>query len=314
MSDHVWYSTANSHNERELTIVNAALLISKPPTKEKRVRVKVRMLLSGTVNMGSPEWLDKAYSYVAESGDKICPQLDLRGYDLKFSADNLFDKDGVSASHCDMRSFEIVEFGPAEEPDVVVNFCLYLPFSTALWSYLGQYGGELVWCSFTPGVPDVQPTSPDDQPMLTSGDNDEDDEEPEDDLDDEEAEEIDAEADTDNEAAQDDTQDVVLEDAMQIFESHGKVSAVELQRVLSISYVKAAHVIEKMQAKGMVSKPDVNGVRSLIAQGNKPATSGPKDLAAYHEKVLEAEPEKKKRGRPRKDTVNPLTVDAATAF
>jgi len=318
MSEHVWYSTANNHNERELTIVNAALLISKPPTKEKRVRVKVRMMLSGTINMGSPEWLDKAYAYVAENGDKISPQLELRGYDLKFSADNLFEKNGVNVSHCDMRSFEIVEFGSAEEPDVVANFCIYLPFSTAIWGWLGQFGGETCWCSFTPGVPtEDKPAGPsDDQPALTAGDDEgEDDEEGEEDE--AEVREIDEETelDPDNEHGSDETSDVVLEDALHVFETHGKVSAVELQRVLSISYVNAAHIIDRMESKGMVTKGDVNGVRSLTGSGNVPQKSGPKNLAAYHEEVLEAEAPKKGRGRPRKTPpVDPLTVDTATAF
>lgn len=242
MSEHVWYSTANSHNERELTIVNATLLISKPPTKEKRVRVKVRMFLSGTVNMGSPEWLDKAYAYVAETGDKISPQLELRGYDLKFSADTLFDTNGVSATHCDMRSFEIVEFGSTEEPDVVVNFCIYLPFSTAIWAWLGQFGGDACFCSFTPSVPGLVESSH--QPgdvalvegnLLGDGEEEEEDDEPEFDEDVEDEEEASA------------------------------------------------------------------GGRS-----------GPKELAAYHESVVQGEV-KKGRGRPRK-IVDPLTVQEPAVF
>ena len=156
---------------------------------------------------------------------------------------------------------------------------------------------------------ETQPTTPDDQPALTAGDESED--EPEEDK--EESEIDEDELDPDNETGKDDTGDVVLEDALHVFESHGKVSAVELQRVLSISYVRAAHIIEKMEAKGMVTRGDENGVRSLIASGNKPARSGPKELAAYHEKVLDGT-ETRKRGRPRKTAVDPLSVNEATAF
>jgi hypothetical protein len=311
MADTSFYSTQNHHNEIELTIVNASLLVSKPPTKEKRVRIKVRMLLSGSVNMGSPSWLDKAYAYVAENGDKISPQLELRGYGLQFSADNLFEKDGVKAVHCDMCSFEIVQFGSTEEPEVVANFCIYLPFSAAIWQWLGAYGGESCWCSFTPGVPEETPEPTDDQPALTSGDDEENEEDEEDDE--AEGQEIDSEElDPDNEVtAQDD--DVVLEDALHVFESHGKVSAVALQRVLQVSYVKAAHIIDRMEVKGMVSKADENGVRSLSASAKKPAKNEPKNLAAYHEKVVDQEV-KRGRGRPRKTPVDPLTVNTATAF
>ena len=196
---------------------------------------------------------------------------------------------------------------------MLLLFTIYMPFSAASWQWLGNFGGESCWCAFTPGVPDEkpEPTGTDDQPALTSGDEDEDEEE----VDETEGQEIDEdELDPDNEVAQDSTNDVVLEDALHVFESHGKVSAIELQRVLSISYVNAAHVIDRMEGKGMVSIPDVNGVRSLVATGKAPTKSGPADLAAYHEKVLDGGAVKRGRGRPRKTPVDPLTVDAATAF
>ena len=313
MADTVFYSTQNHHNERELTIVNIAMLVGKAPTKEKRIRIKVRMLLSETINMGSPEFLDHAYSYVAQNHDVVSPKVEFRGYDLHFSADNLFEAEGVKSPRCQMRSFEVAECGDSENPDVATTFTIYMPFSAASWQWLGNFGGESCWCAFTPGVPDEkpEPTGTDDQPALTSGDEDEDEEE----VDETEGQEIDEdELDPDNEVAQDSTNDVVLEDALHVFESHGKVSAIELQRVLSISYVNAAHVIDRMEGKGMVSKPDVNGVRSLVATGNVPQKSGPKTLAAYHEQTLDAEPVKRGRGRPRKVVVDPLTVDVATAF
>ena len=119
--------------------------------------------------------------------------------------------------------------------------------------------------------------------------------------------------DNEHEVVQED--DTVLADALHVFEAHGKVSAVELQRVLSISYVKAAHIIERMEGRGMVSKADENGVRTLLARKDTPSKSGPKDLASYHESVLETEsPVKRGRGRPRKNPVDPLTIDVATAF
>ena len=57
MSDHNYYEAANSHNQREVTIVNVALLVGKAPTKEKRIRIKARDALSGHPNMGAPDWL-----------------------------------------------------------------------------------------------------------------------------------------------------------------------------------------------------------------------------------------------------------------
>ena len=316
MSDHTFYSTANHHNERELTIVNVAQLVGKAPTKDKRIRIKVRMLLSETINMGSPEWLDKCHRFVAENGDKIQPSITFKGYDLHFSAQNLFEAEGVKSPRCQMKSFEIHQCGDSENPDVAASFVIYTPYSGPLWQWLGAFGGESCWCSFTPGVPsETQPTSPDDQPALTSGDDEEEeDDETEDDAEGEEIDEEEVELDPDNEHEVVQEDDTVLADAMHVFESHGKVSAVELQRVLSISYVKAAHIIDRLEVKGLVSKGDENGVRVLNASGTVPQKSGPKSLAAYHEKVLDGGEVKRGRGRPKKVSVDPLTVDTATAF
>ena len=54
--------------------------------------------------------------------------------------------------------------------------------------------------------------------------------------------------------------------------------------------------------------PDAGEVIEMPA-----SKSDAKSLAAYHEKVLDTE-QKRGRGRPRKNTVDPLTVNVATAF
>ena len=121
LADHTWYSTSNDHNQRELTIVNVAQLVGKAPTKEKRIRVKVRMILTDNINMGSPDWLDRAARFVSETHDTVTPSIEFKGYDLHFSADNLFEHKGVKAPRCQMRSFEIHECGDSEQPDVAVT-------------------------------------------------------------------------------------------------------------------------------------------------------------------------------------------------
>ena len=241
MADHNFYETTNNHNQRELTIVNVALLVGKAPTKEKRVRIKVRMIMSGHPNMGAPDWLSAAQIFVSQWHDPVYPAIDFKGYDLHFSTENLFGAEGVKSPRCQMRSFEVAEFGPSEQPDVVANFVIYSPFSTALWAWLGQYGGDSCWCSLTPGLGEAGSAS-EDEP---DGDNED---------------EIDAdEPDEDTENSDDQDEDTGL---------------------------------------------------ALVPSGGK---SSAKDLAAYHLDELEKEA-KRGRGRPRKTPVDPLTVDAATAF
>lgn len=156
MSDHTFYELTNGHNQRELTIVNVALLVGKAPTKEKRIRIKVRMILSGHPNMGAPEWLSACEVFVSQHHDVVSPSIEFKGYDLHFSADNLFGQEGTKSPRCTMRSFEVHECGDSEEPDVACSFVIYTGFSTALWAWLGQYGGDSCFCSFTPGLGDPQ--------------------------------------------------------------------------------------------------------------------------------------------------------------
>jgi hypothetical protein len=96
--------------------------------------------------------LFRSQAFVSQWHDPVYPEISFKGYDLHFNSDNLFGPEGVKSPRCQICAFEIVEAGSAEEPDVVVNFKIYTPFSTALWSWLGAYGGDSCWCSFTPGV------------------------------------------------------------------------------------------------------------------------------------------------------------------
>ena len=120
---------------------------------------------------------------------------------------------------------------------MVANFVIYTPFSTNLWSYLGQYGGDTVWCSFTPGLGESggSDDSKEEQEIDNDGENDAEDE---DDLD------------PDNETEGDDP---------------------ELDKPEELEYEDGPTLVR----------------------------SGPKELAAYHEKVVEAEA-KRGPGRPKK--------------
>ena len=228
MADHNYYELTNGHNQREITIVNVALLVGKAPTKEKRIRIKVRDVLSGHPNMGAPDWISAAHAFVAQWHDPVYPAINFKGYDLHFNTDNLFGEQGVKAPRGQMRGFEIIESGPSEEPDIVANFVIYAPFSTALWSYLGQYGGDTCWCSFTPGLGEVG--------------------EPEDDGDD-----VDSENDDEDEDA------------------------------------AATHDEDEADALELAAGDDPELDKEEVIEYEEGKKSGPKDLAAFHEKELEKE-------------------------
>ena len=173
MAEHVFYSTEERRNERQIRILSVGSLVSKPPTKEKRISIKVRMPLSGATNMGAPEWLDNAYVFVAQNHDTVTPNIEFKGFTIDFSTENLFGE-SVSSPDTIMRAFEIAEFSDAENPDVAMTFTIRMQFSTAMWDWLGQYVGDDVWAKFVPGEAGVAvPSGEEDGTTLDDGNNEE---------------------------------------------------------------------------------------------------------------------------------------------
>jgi hypothetical protein len=184
MADTTFYAVENHHNERQIRILSVGSLVSKPPTKEKRISIKVRMPLSGTVNMGAPEWIDEAFLYVCKHGsDKVTPDVEIKGYSIDFSAENLFGDD-IKSPNCTMKGFEIAEFGNEETPDVALSFTIRMPFTSKKWDWLGNYVGEEVWAKFIPGELGTAFVEDEDGTLLDDGENDgEDDLDPDDEHD-----------------------------------------------------------------------------------------------------------------------------------
>jgi hypothetical protein len=244
VATHEFYSTENRHNERQIRILSVGSLVSKPPTKEKRISIKVRMPLSGTINMGAPEWLDNIFIFVSKNHDMVTPDIEFKGYSIGFNADNLFGAEGFNGQECTMKGFQIYEAGDAENPDVVMDFSIRLQFATKRWDWLGQYVGDDVWCKFTPGESGTaQVDTEQDGTLLDDGEND-------DEESDEEGEDVPTsgeEDDTEEDSDLDTPEELVYEDG------------------------------------------------PTLVKGK----SGAKDLAAYHEGVVEAEA-KRGPGRPKK--------------
>jgi hypothetical protein len=181
MSTSNFFSTENRHNERLIRILSVGSLVSKPPTKEKRISIKVRMPLSnggvGTGIMGAPEFIEAGYMFVAKHGDTVTPDMEFKGYALEFSAENLFGEP-ILAGDSIMRGFEISEFGNEEAPDVVLSFTIRIPFSGNRWQWLGMFVGEDVWAKFTPGeAGTVRVETEQDGTLLDDGENDDDEDE-----------------------------------------------------------------------------------------------------------------------------------------
>lgn len=138
----------NRGNERKIILSSATLLVGKAPTKTKRIKLKVRMPLTGQKVAGTPEWIANAMTFVGQSHDIVTPQVDLSGFDVAFSDDTLFEAK-ATAVKSQLRKFTILETGDSESPDIEMQFSIYAPFSTELWKFCGQMGGEEFWAKFT---------------------------------------------------------------------------------------------------------------------------------------------------------------------
>ena len=149
MSDTQFFTRGRSKgNERRILLSSFTCLVGKAPTKAKRLKLKIRMYLTGQKMTGMPEWIANAMTFVAKSHDIVTLQNDLSGFEIAFSDDSLFAKE-VLANKCDLRKFVIMETWPSEEPDVEMQFVIYAPFTKSLWNWCGQYAGEEFWAEFT---------------------------------------------------------------------------------------------------------------------------------------------------------------------
>jgi hypothetical protein len=240
MLDNQFYAVENDHNIRQIRILSVGSLVSKQPAKEKRISIKVRMPLSGTINMGAPEQIDHAYLFVAQNHQKVTLDKEFDGYCIEFSVENLFGEP-VVGNDCAMKSFEIFEMGKEESPDVVMTFTVRMSFSKSKWDWLGQFVGEDVWAKFTPGEAGTAKVEEEDGTLLDDGEN-----------------EDGPDGDEDSEEGEYDP-------------DSGEVIEMPLEK------------------------------------------SGPSVLKAFHEKTIENE-QKRGRGRPKKDAVDPLTVESPMAF
>ena len=161
----------NRGNERKIILTTAALLVGKAPTKAKRIRMKVRMPLNGQKPVGTPDWVMKALEFVSQSHDAVSATAEFSGFEVTFNDENLFESAKAQAVKCQLRSFVIQEAGDSENPDIVMEFLIYAPFSTTLWKFCGQYGGEEFWAKFD------QIEEPEDEDLELTGDEDEEEEE-----------------------------------------------------------------------------------------------------------------------------------------
>lgn len=184
MSEHLFFNKKNKGNVRKVTLQTYTGLVGKAPTKQKRLKMKLQIILGDKMG-GYPEWITAAFEFVAKNHDPVVPTIDFKGFDIEFSGDHLFGDRVVKATKCQMRSFEIHEVGDSENPDVAMTFVAYGPFSDKLNRWLGQMNGEEFWARFEQVIEEAEEEKDDEESLELTG------EEPEEESDEEPGEDDD---------------------------------------------------------------------------------------------------------------------------
>lgn len=175
-----WFD--KEHPQR-VCLKNYTGLVGKAPTKAKRLRMAITLDMSSGDVKGMPDWMMEARDFVMKTGQTVTEKLSVPGVNIVFGDPNLFKKKPVEAPKCDLRKFVVYSAGDSEEPDTLLSFVAYAPFSTDLNRWLGQMNGEDFTATFDGILPEPGDI------VLKAADADE--EEEDDDSDDDEDEEED---------------------------------------------------------------------------------------------------------------------------
>lgn len=175
----IWFG--NEHPQR-VTLKTFTGLVGKAPTKSKRLRMAFTLDLTSGDVQGMPDWMQDARDFVMRTGQTVVEKMSVPGINIVMGDPNLFKKKPVEAPKADLRKFVIYSAGDSEEPDTLLSFVAYAPFSTDLLRWCGQMAGEDFTATFEGATP--QPGND----LTLSGEDDEDEEEEPEEADDEDSE------------------------------------------------------------------------------------------------------------------------------
>lgn len=149
------------------------------PTKQVtsgRICIPVRMPLTGESVVGMPHWVAEAYDAVSKFAREMSPEIEgMSDIALAFANDGgsktpgeLFENPNAKAPNSELKNFSILRVGdPDGDPEVELQFKVYMPFARDLWRWVGEMGGKEVYMAFPSTLgKSVAIVSPDDQPKL----------------------------------------------------------------------------------------------------------------------------------------------------
>lgn len=138
--------------------------------KDRRIKLNnVRMPLTGEAMVSMPDWISNAYTAVSQNFTEVEPEIQQIG-DLSVDFSNhapgaapdkeLFEAPLVKAPNAEIKKLTVLRTGDSEDPDVSLQFTMYMAFARKLWEWLGEMGGKEVYVSFPSSKPAVEVMPP----------------------------------------------------------------------------------------------------------------------------------------------------------
>ena len=129
-----------------------------------RIVVQMRMPLNADSLGTLPDWAARAYEDVSKKYTDVDPEVqEMSDLAIAFSNDNnagvMFAKRAVKVAQASLRGFKVTRVGKPDEPEVELQFKLYLQFAREFWAWAGEMAGEDVYMTFPAPKPEQGPVA-----------------------------------------------------------------------------------------------------------------------------------------------------------
>lgn len=133
------------NTRRECILVGASTLNRE---EEKRVKLALRIPLTGQTLQGMPAWMGDAHDAVARTVTSATLDVSYKGMNINvFSTDQAADRE-LQIPSATLGKFNVSRSGDSENPDVDLNFVAIAPFNTRFWKWAGDMTGYHFFVKF----------------------------------------------------------------------------------------------------------------------------------------------------------------------
>jgi hypothetical protein len=129
-----------------------------------RIVVQMRMPLTGESLGTLPDWVARAYEDVSKKYSDVEPEVqEMSDLAIAFSNDKqegqMFAKRAVKITSASLRGFKVTRTGKPDNPEVELQFKLYLSFAREFWAWAGEMSGDDVFMTFPAPKADEGPVA-----------------------------------------------------------------------------------------------------------------------------------------------------------